>query len=102
MAIRASDTGKGISPTHLDAIFEKFFREDGSRPSERGGAGRTGAIGALIAFNRAARIGSEGGPAGSRFVVVFVCKAASALRRVRRVLYTCLAQGFAPPIGYDN
>lgn len=39
VTMRVIDTGKEISPAHLDAIFEKFFREDGARSSERGGAG---------------------------------------------------------------
>ena len=33
------DTGKEISPAHLESIFEKFFREDSSRSSKQGGAG---------------------------------------------------------------
>ena len=39
VTMRVIDTGKEISSAHLDAIFEKFFREDGARLSERGGAG---------------------------------------------------------------
>lgn len=39
VTMRVIDTGKEISSAHLDAIFEKFFREDGARSSERGGAG---------------------------------------------------------------
>lgn len=39
VTVRIIDTGKEISPVHLDAIFEKFFREDGARSSEKGGAG---------------------------------------------------------------
>lgn len=37
IAIR--NKGKEISPTHLQSIFEKFFREDSSRGSKQGGAG---------------------------------------------------------------
>lgn len=37
IAIR--NKGKEISPTHLQSIFEKFFREDTSRNSKQGGAG---------------------------------------------------------------
>ena len=37
IAIR--NKGKEISPTHLQSIFEKFFREDTSRGSKQGGAG---------------------------------------------------------------
>ena len=39
VTMRVADTGREIAPVHLDAIFEKFFREDGARASEKGGAG---------------------------------------------------------------
>lgn len=39
VTIRVADNGKEISPVHLEAIFEKFFREDGARSSKKGGAG---------------------------------------------------------------
>lgn len=37
--IAIENKGKEISPTHLQSIFEKFFREDTSRNSKQGGAG---------------------------------------------------------------
>lgn len=37
--MRVADRGKEIAPAHLQAIFEKFFREDGARSSAKGGAG---------------------------------------------------------------
>lgn len=37
--IAIQNKGKEISPTHLQSIFEKFFREDSSRNSKQGGAG---------------------------------------------------------------
>ena len=37
VSIVVSDTGKEISPAHLERIFERFYREDASRG--RGGAG---------------------------------------------------------------
>lgn len=37
--IAIHNKGKEISPTHLQSIFEKFFREDTSRNSKQGGAG---------------------------------------------------------------
>ena len=39
LVLEFSDQGKEISPEHLDAIFEKFFREDAARTSDKGGAG---------------------------------------------------------------
>ncbi len=37
--ITISDEGREIAPVHLEAIFQKFFREDGARASREGGAG---------------------------------------------------------------
>lgn len=37
--ISISNEGREISPEHMQRIFEKFYREDSSRSSERGGAG---------------------------------------------------------------
>lgn len=37
--IAISNKGKEISKTHLDSIFEKFYREDSSRTQSKGGAG---------------------------------------------------------------
>ncbi len=37
--ISISNKGKEISKTHLDSIFEKFYREDSSRTQSKGGAG---------------------------------------------------------------
>ncbi len=39
LRIDVTDTGKEISEAHLESIFEKFFREDGARSTNRGGAG---------------------------------------------------------------
>lgn len=39
VTMRVADAGREIAPVHLEAIFEKFFREDGARTSEKGGAG---------------------------------------------------------------
>lgn len=39
LTLELTDQGKEISPEHLDAIFEKFFREDAARTSNKGGAG---------------------------------------------------------------
>jgi signal transduction histidine kinase len=36
VVIKISDTGCGISPEHIDKIFERFYRVSSSRPSETG------------------------------------------------------------------
>ena len=58
-----SDQGKEISPEHLDAIFEKFFREDSARNANKGGAGLGLAIAKEIveAHGGTIRAASEGG-----------------------------------------
>lgn len=37
--IEVENRGREISQAHLEAIFEKFFREDGARATRKGGAG---------------------------------------------------------------
>lgn len=37
--ITVTDRGREISPEHLESIFEKFYREDGARGAQSGGAG---------------------------------------------------------------
>ena len=37
--MHVTDTGKEISPAHLETIFEKFYREDAARSASSGGAG---------------------------------------------------------------
>ena len=37
--IAVENRGKEISAAHLESVFEKFFREDGARATNRGGAG---------------------------------------------------------------
>ena len=37
--VSVENRGKEISSAHLESIFEKFFREDGARTTNRGGAG---------------------------------------------------------------
>lgn len=39
LIVSVEDTGKEISPSHLQSIFEKFFREDQARTTKQGGAG---------------------------------------------------------------
>ena len=39
VALQVVDQGREISPEHLQAIFEKFFRDDEARSSRKGGTG---------------------------------------------------------------
>ncbi|SFA77014.1 Signal transduction histidine kinase [Cohnella sp. OV330] len=39
IAVRVADTGKGISPSARELIFERFYRVDASRARRHGGAG---------------------------------------------------------------
>lgn len=39
LVVCVTDCGREISAEHLELIFEKFYREDGARPAERGRAG---------------------------------------------------------------
>lgn len=47
--IYVENEGQEISAEHLESIFEKFFREDGARSSQKGGAGLGLAIAREIA-----------------------------------------------------
>lgn len=70
--ISVRDTGVGISPEHLDRIFERFYRADRARTRNAGGAGLGLSIVKHLAQVMAAQVYVESRPGeGSTFTVQF-------------------------------
>jgi signal transduction histidine kinase len=72
VAIEVHDTGEGIDPEDLPQIWERFYRSDSSRASDRGGAGLGLALVKEMteAMGGSVSVESEVGQ-GSRFTVQF-------------------------------
>ena len=70
--IAVADTGEGIAPEHLELVFERFFRTDGTRARATGGSGIGLTISRAIVHALGGRIVavSEGRGRGARFEVV--------------------------------
>ena len=69
--LSVSDTGEGISPEHLERVFERFFRSDPARSRATGGSGIGLTIARAIAEAHGGRLRAESdGPSrGARFVL---------------------------------
>ena len=69
--LSVSDSGIGISPDHLDRVFERFYRVDPARSRETGGTGLGLSIVRHIVSNHGGEVGlvSEEGK-GSTFTVL--------------------------------
>ncbi len=65
------DSGQGIAPEHLPQVFDRFFRTDGARDRENGGAGLGLAIVKAIveAHSGSVAVASAGVGQGSTFTV---------------------------------
>lgn len=69
MVLCVENRGREISPEHLDAIFEKFFREDGARATEKGGAGLGLAIAKEIVTAHGGSISAESENGATAFTI---------------------------------
>lgn len=71
LELSVSDTGEGIAPDRLEAVFERFFREDAARSRASGGSGVGLTIARAITEAHGGRIRalSAGKERGARFIV---------------------------------
>ncbi|MDD3313025.1 HAMP domain-containing sensor histidine kinase [Pseudodesulfovibrio sp.] len=76
LGIVVADTGNGIPPEHLDAIFDKFFQSDGSDTHKPSGTGLGLPICKQIVehYHGSIRVESEVGR-GSRFIITLPVRA---------------------------
>lgn len=59
LVIEVENQGREISPVHLQSIFEKFYREDASRATDKGGSGLGLAIAREIARAHGGELSAE-------------------------------------------
>ncbi len=80
--VNVQDTGIGISPEHLEDIFDRFWRADSSRSHESGGAGLGLAIAQNVAqmYDGSISVQSQLGD-GSCFTVLLPIKSPKSLQR---------------------
>lgn len=71
VVIAVADTGDGLEPDQLDAVFGRFYRTDKSRSRDTGGTGLGLAIaGALVAMHGGSIVAASGGRGlGSTFTI---------------------------------
>jgi two-component system, OmpR family, sensor kinase len=62
--IEVADTGKGLTEEQTAKVFERFYRTDGSRSRERGGAGLGLSIAASIVAAHGGTVSASGRPGG--------------------------------------
>ena len=68
VGVSVQDSGPGISPEHLERVFDRFFRIDQSRSRDLGGTGLGLAIARLLAELQGGEIAVASTPGqGSRF-----------------------------------
>jgi len=69
--LEVADTGDGIDAEHLPHLFDRFYRTDGARDRDSGGAGLGLAIvrALVLAHNGAVAVASPGRGRGSTFTV---------------------------------
>ncbi len=69
LSLEVEDTGHGISPEDLPHVFERFYRGDKSRSSEKGGAGLGLAIAMWIVQSHDGKIGVESHLGRTKFAI---------------------------------
>jgi len=62
--VSVSDSGPGLSPSALERVFDRFYRSDAPRSSDRGGAGLGLAIAKALIEAHGGRIYAENRPEG--------------------------------------
>ncbi len=83
--VTVTDTGREVSPHHLEHIFERFYRADDARTAEEGGAG----LGLAIAREIARAHGGDIYAASAQGVTSFTVWIPRALPRRRRADQPC-------------
>jgi two-component system sensor histidine kinase BaeS len=70
--LKVQDTGEGMEPEQLAAVFDRFYRGDKSRSRETGGTGLGLAIVKALVESHGGQVKarSEGKGKGSEFIIV--------------------------------